>query len=103
MSVLTFSDVMDSKMKALQWEKLTAEFYAYIGDQNMVSKAQLVRKWHNWKQYNKGASIEFIPTYSLLLRQEKNVLFFHLDIFGYFNIHGFSYNNLLQLSAIERK
>ena len=50
-------------MKALQWEKLTAEFYAYIGDQNMVSKAQLVRKWHNWKQYNKGASIEFIPTY----------------------------------------
>ena len=54
---------MDSKMKALQWEKLTAEFYAYIGDQNMVSKAQLVRKWHNWKQYNKGASIEFIPTY----------------------------------------
>ena len=58
-----FSDVMDSKMKALQWEKLTAEFYAYIGDQNMVSKAQLVRKWHNWKQYNKGASIEFILTY----------------------------------------
>ena len=58
----TFSDVMDSKMKALQWEKLTAEFYAYIGDQNMVSKAQLVRKWHNWKQYNKGVSIEFIPT-----------------------------------------
>ena len=54
---------MDSKMKALQWEKLTAEFYAYIGDQNMVSKAQLVRKWHNWKQYNKGASIEFISTY----------------------------------------
>ena len=53
---------MDSKMKALQWEKLTAEFYAYIGDQNMVSKAQLVRKWHNWKQYNKGVSIEFIPT-----------------------------------------
>ena len=49
---------MDSKMKALQWEKLTAEFYAYIGDQNMVSKAQLVRKWHNWKQYNKGVSIE---------------------------------------------
>ena len=49
-------------MKALQWEKLTAEFYAYIGDQNMVSKAQLVRKWHNWKQYNKGVSIEFIPT-----------------------------------------
>ena len=60
--LLTFSDVMDSKMKALQWEKLTAEFYAYIGDQNMVSKAQLVRKWHNWKQYNKGVSIEFIPT-----------------------------------------
>ena len=50
-------------MKALQWEKLTAEFYAYIGDQNMVSKAQLVRKWHNWKQYNKGVSIELIPTY----------------------------------------
>ena len=32
-------------MKALQWEKLTAEFYAFIGDQNLVSKAQLVRKW----------------------------------------------------------
>merc|ERR1719270_837075 len=45
---------MDSKMKALQWEKLTAEFYAFICDQNLVSKAQLVRKWHNWKQYNKA-------------------------------------------------
>ena len=85
---------MDSKMKALQWEKLTAEFYAYIGDQNMVSKAQLVRKWHNWKQYNKGASIEFIPTYrEFTFRQEINILLFHLDSFAYFNIYGFSYNN----------
>lgn len=47
-------DVMDSKMKALQWEKLMTEFYAFIGDQNLVSKPQIQRKWHNWKQYNKG-------------------------------------------------
>ena len=41
-------------MKALQWEKLMSEFYAFIGDQNLVSKPQIQRKWHNWKQYNKG-------------------------------------------------
>jgi len=46
--------VMDSKMKALQWEKLMSEFYAFIGHQNLVSKPQIQRKWHNWKQYNKG-------------------------------------------------
>lgn len=46
-------DVMDSKVKAQQWEKLTSEFFTFFTDQNMVSKQQIVRKWHNWKQYNK--------------------------------------------------
>ena len=75
---------MDSKMKALQWEKLTAEFYAYIGDQNMVSKAQLVRKWHNWKQYNKGVSIEFIPTYRVCYLGRKKISFSFIFIVSLF-------------------
>lgn len=47
-------EVMDSKVKALQWDKLSNEFYTFLGGQAIVSKAQIVRKWHNWKQYNKA-------------------------------------------------
>lgn len=47
-------DVMDSKLKAQQWDKLTQEFYVFFNEPNLVSKQQIVRKWHNWKQYNKA-------------------------------------------------
>ncbi len=48
-------DVMDSKVKAAQWEKLISDFFAMInGDETIVSRQQVIRKWHNWKQYNKA-------------------------------------------------
>ena len=47
-------EVMDSKMKSLQWDKLIEEFNRFTGQQMLVSKQQITRKWHNWKQYNKS-------------------------------------------------
>ena len=47
-------EVMDSKVKSQHWDKLIEEFYQFIGHQQLVSKQQIIRKWHNWKQYNKS-------------------------------------------------
>jgi hypothetical protein len=47
-------EVMDSKVKAQRWEKLISEFNVYTRGQVVVSRPQIVRKWHNWKQYNKS-------------------------------------------------
>ena len=47
-------EVMDSKMKSLHWDKLIEEFHKFTGQQMLVSKQQITRKWHNWKQYNKS-------------------------------------------------
>lgn len=47
-------EVMDSKVKAHQWEKLIEDFTALTDGKVSVSKPQIVRKWHNWKQYNKA-------------------------------------------------
>ena len=47
-------EVMDSKMKSLHWDKLIEEFHRFTGQQMLVSKQQITRKWHNWKQYNKS-------------------------------------------------
>ena len=47
-------DVMDSKVKAQLWSSLHEEFLMYTNNYILVSKQQLSRKWHNWKQYNKN-------------------------------------------------
>ena len=47
-------EVMDSKMKSLHWDRLIEEFHRFTGQQMLVSKQQITRKWHNWKQYNKS-------------------------------------------------
>jgi len=49
-------DVYDSKIKAQNWDKLLAELRATTEDMVNVTKAQVIRKWHNWKQYNKQHS-----------------------------------------------
>lgn len=46
-------EVYDSKIKATNWEKLIEEFHQLTENRVTVSKPQIVRKWHNWKQYNK--------------------------------------------------
>ncbi len=47
-------DVMDSKIKAQNWDGLVKEFANYTEGKVAVSRPQIVRKWHNWKQYNKN-------------------------------------------------
>jgi len=49
-------EVYDSKVKAQNWEKLIAEFTDKTGGMVGMPKAQIIRKWHNWKQYNKQRS-----------------------------------------------
>jgi len=46
-------EVYDSKVKATNWDKLMEEFGATTENMVGVNKAQVIRKWHNWKQYNK--------------------------------------------------
>ena len=46
-------DVMDSKVKGDNWEKLYEEFCNSTHNIVKINKPQLVRKWHNWKQYNR--------------------------------------------------
>ena len=43
-------------MKAQNWEKLIVEFNEMTGGIVGMPKAQIIRKWHNWKQYNKQRS-----------------------------------------------
>ena len=40
-------------MKAANWDKLVDELHETTDNMVGVSKAQVIRKWHNWKQYNK--------------------------------------------------
>ena len=40
-------------MKAANWDKLVEELHETTDNMVGVSKAQVIRKWHNWKQYNK--------------------------------------------------
>jgi len=49
-------DVYDSKVKAQNWDKLMVELRNTTEDLVGVTKAQVIRKWHNWKQYNKQHS-----------------------------------------------
>ena len=49
-------EVYDSKIKAQNWEKLIVEFNEMAGGIVGMPKAQIIRKWHNWKQYNKQRS-----------------------------------------------
>ena len=49
-------EVYDSKVKAQNWEKLIIEFNEKTGGMVGMPKAQIIRKWHNWKQYNKQRS-----------------------------------------------
>ena len=49
-------EVHDSKVKAQNWEKLIGEFNDMTGGLIGMPKAQLIRKWHNWKQYTKQRS-----------------------------------------------
>ena len=51
-------EVYDSKVKAQNWEKLIQEFNDMTGGYVGMPKAQIIRKWHNWKQYNKQRSKE---------------------------------------------
>jgi len=46
-------EVYDSKVKAANWDKLVDELHETTDNMVGVSKAQVIRKWHNWKQYNK--------------------------------------------------
>ena len=46
-------EVMDSKVKAQNWDSLVKEFNVFTEGKVPVSRPQIVRKWHNWKQYNK--------------------------------------------------
>ena len=46
-------EVYDSRIKALNWDKLIKEFHEITEDFVGMPKTQVVRKWHNWKQYNK--------------------------------------------------
>ena len=47
-------EVKSSQVKSQHWDKLIQEFYQFTGHQQLVSKQQIIRKWHNWKQYNKS-------------------------------------------------
>jgi len=49
-------EVYDSKVKAQNWEKLIIEFNEMTEGMVGMPKAQIIRKWHNWKQYNKQRS-----------------------------------------------
>ena len=49
-------EVYDSKVKAQNWEKLISEFNGMTRGMVGMPKAQIIRKWHNWKQYNKQRS-----------------------------------------------
>ena len=49
-------EVYDSKVKAQNWEKLITEFNEMTEGMVGMPKAQIIRKWHNWKQYNKQRS-----------------------------------------------
>ena len=49
-------EVYDSKVKAQNWEKLITEFNEKTNGMVGMPKAQIIRKWHNWKQYNKQRS-----------------------------------------------
>ena len=46
-------EVYDSRVKATNWEKLMEDFTEITHDMVGVTKTQVIRKWHNWKQYNK--------------------------------------------------
>jgi len=46
-------EVYDSKVKATNWDKLMDEFMDITQRMVGVQKTQVIRKWHNWKQYNK--------------------------------------------------
>ena len=46
-------EVYDSRIKALNWDKLIQEFHEITENFVGMPKSQVVRKWHNWKQYNK--------------------------------------------------
>ena len=41
------------QLKATNWDKLMDEFTQMTENMVGVNKAQVIRKWHNWKQYNK--------------------------------------------------
>ena len=41
------------QVKAANWDKLVEELHETTDNMVGVSKAQVIRKWHNWKQYNK--------------------------------------------------
>lgn len=47
-------EVYDSKIKAKNWENLIDEFHAMTENRVTITKPQIIRKWHNWKQYNKA-------------------------------------------------
>ena len=47
-------EVKSSQVKSQHWDKLIQEFYQFTGHQQLVSKQQIIRKWHNRKQYNKS-------------------------------------------------
>lgn len=49
-------NIYDNKVKAQNWDKLAKDFDHVLGGRVSIPKAQIVRKWHNWKQYNKQRS-----------------------------------------------
>lgn len=46
-------EVYDSKVKAANWDKLLNELMETSNHMVGIQKNQVIRKWHNWKQYNK--------------------------------------------------
>ena len=48
-----FEKSLRFQVKAANWDKLVDELHETTDNMVGVSKAQVIRKWHNWKQYNK--------------------------------------------------